>query len=236
MTRGFLLHSRPFRESSLIATFLTDSDGRQDLIVRSARSGRRRQSSSPLPFSLYELSWAGKGSLKNLQFFESLDATVPLTGQRLYCGLYLNELLYRLLSRHEPEPLLLQRYADALQALANSLDNDVEPVLRNFELNLLDVLGFGLDFSRDENGQDLSTGSSYVFMPEKGLHLAIQQERKSAIVGDAHSFQSITQRDFSNPDVRKLAKVVLRAALSVYLGGRPLRSRELFASTTKILR
>lgn len=226
MPRGFLLHSRPYRETSLIATFVTDTEGRIDLIARSARTGRNRKSPPPLPFSLYELSWVGKSELKHLQFFESLAPTMTLSGSSLYCGFYLNELLYRLLPRHGPEYQLLTRYEESLREL--SATDDVEPVLRRFELSLLEALGYGLDFSCDGDGMPLQAGSNYVFVPEQGLTRTFSSGGSAGIDGSAEAFAAIGRGDFAGEEVRQLAKRVLRASLAVYLGNRPLRSRELF--------
>jgi DNA repair protein RecO (recombination protein O) len=233
MPRGFLLHSRPYRETSLIATFMTDTDGRIDLMLRSARGGRNRKAQPILPFCLYELSWVGRGDLKHLQFFETLDCAVELSGSNLFCGFYLNELLYRLLPRHEPEYVLLPAYSLALQQLANGA-SEVEPVLREFELTLLDALGYGLDLLKDKTGALLEPGCHYLFEPEAGLSkvrspaLVTSFLAKGAVVGEAELFVAIAQRNFSDIEVRHLAKTVLRSALSVHLGSRQLRSRELF--------
>ncbi|HSC74974.1 MAG TPA: DNA repair protein RecO [Pseudomonadales bacterium] len=223
MALGFLLHSRPYRETSLIATFMTDTDGRIDLLLRSARGGRNKKSQPILPFCLYELSWAGKGDIKHLQFFETLDSAIELSGSNLFCGFYLNELLYRLLPQHEPEHILLRAYSLALQHLANA--EEIEPVLREFELTLLDALGYGLDLLKDKQGLPLVPGCRYLFVPEVGLSRA---EVAGGIVAEAELFLAIARRDFADTGVRQLAKNVLRAALSVYLGRKPLRSRELF--------
>ena len=227
MARGFLLHSRPYRETSLIATFMTDTDGRIDLIVRSARGGRNKKSQPILPFCLYELSWVGRGELKHLQLFETLDSAIELSGSSLFCAFYLNELLYRLLPKHEPEHVLLRAYSLALQQLANA--DEFEPVLREFELTLLEVLGYGLDFLKDISGAPLERGCRYLFVPESGLsRVTTGRAVSQAIVSEAEFFTAIVQRDFSSAEVRQLAKVVLRAALAVCLGSKPLRSRELF--------
>ncbi len=231
MPRGFLLHSRPYRETSVIATFMTDTDGRIDLLLRSARGVRNKKFQPILPFCLYELSWIGKGDLKHLQYFETIDGAIELSGSALFCGFYLNELLYRLLPQHEPEQVLLRAYLLALQQLAS--DSDAEPVLREFELTLLEALGYGLDLLKDKSGVTLEPGCCYLFIPETGLSrelpdAAIVQASPRAVIGQAEYFLAIAQRDFSTLEVRQLAKAVLRAALSVYLGSRPLRSRELF--------
>ena len=232
MPRGFLLHSRPYRETSLIATFMTDTDGRIDLMVRSARGGRNKKFQPILPFCLYELSWVGKGELKHLQFFETLDSSVELSGSSLFCAFYLNELLYRLLPQHEPEHVLLRAYSLALQQLANLDEFESvlrEPVLREFELTLLEALGYGLDFLKDKAGASLEPGCCYLFVPEAGLSRVTPGLTVSrAIVSEAEFFIAMARRDFSSAEVRQLAKAVLRAALAVYLGAKPLRSRELF--------
>lgn len=232
MPRGFLLHSRPYRETSLIATFMTDTDGRIDLMLRSARGGRNRKSQPILPFCLYELSWVGRGDLKHLQFFETLDSAVELSGSGLFCGFYLNELLYRLLPRNEPEYVLLPAYSLALQQLASDA-SEIEPILREFELTLLDALGYGLDLLTDKSGTPLEPGCHYLFEPEVGLRRSGPASvtnllARGAVAGEAGLFIAIAERNFSDIAVRQLAKAVLRSALSVYLGGRPLRSRELF--------
>lgn len=225
MARGFLLHSRPYRETSLIATFMTDTDGRIDLLVRSVRGKRNKKFQPILPFCLYELAWVGRGELKQLQFFETLDSAVELSGSSLFCGFYLNELLYRLLPQHEAEHQLLHAYSLALQQL-NNIDN-IEPVLREFELTLLDVLGYGLDLLKDQFGASLELGCHYSFVPEVGL-CKVPESTPGVIIGSAEYFIAIARHDFAQAEVRQLAKAVLRAALSVYLGNRPLRSRELF--------
>lgn len=226
MPQGFLLHSRAYRETSLIASFMTDTEGRIDLMVRSARGRRARKNQPLLPFCRYELSWVGNTELKHLQFFETVDSPIELTGDSLFCGFYLNELLYRLLPQHEPEHQLLENYARTLLQLACTAD--FEPVLRDFELALLDVLGYGLDLVTDEHGLPLEVDTIYFFIPEHGLGKKNPADPVSGICGKGETFLAIARRDFSLHAVRYLAKQVLRAALAVYLGKKPLRSRELF--------
>ncbi|HNI36774.1 MAG TPA: recombination protein O N-terminal domain-containing protein, partial [Pseudomonadales bacterium] len=118
MSRGFLLHSRPFKESSVIAAFVTDTDGRIDLIVRSVRGKQGKKNKPILPFCLYELSWIGRGELKNLQSFEAVAAPVELHGYHLFSGLYLNELLYYLLPNLVEDAILMREYERAILQLS----------------------------------------------------------------------------------------------------------------------
>jgi DNA repair protein RecO (recombination protein O) len=227
MPRGFLLHSRPFRESSRIATFLTDTDGRLDVIVRAARAGGKRRASVPLPFLPYELSWAGRAELKHLQYCEPAGELFHLVGQPLYCGFYLNELLWRLLPAHMPEPVLFDAYAGALRQLAAG--DAMEPVLRRFELTLLAELGYGLALSCDSDGNALQADALYCFVSQQGLVPTAREMKGSSVCGSGTEFLAIAASDFASPAVCRLAKALLRTALAQYLGNKPLRSRELFA-------
>jgi DNA repair protein RecO (recombination protein O) len=226
MSHGFLLHSRPFRESSVIAAFITDADGRIDLIVRSVRGKPSKKNNPILPFCRYELSWVGRGELKNLNSFEAVAAPVELQGSRLFCGLYLNELLYYLLSMLEADPALMQIYADSIVQL--SVQESPEPTLRVFEMVLLEKLGYGIDFFHDVSGAILDSESYYRFVPEQGLVSVAVAEATAVNIGKGRDFFAIGARDFSTVTVRQLAKSTMRSALAVCLGGKKLRSRELF--------
>ncbi len=227
MPRGFLLHSRPFRESSCIATFLTDTDGRLDVIVRAARAGSKRRASVPLPFLPYELSWAGRAELKHLQYCEPAGQLFHLVAQPLFCGFYLNELLWRLLPAHMPEPVLLDAYANALHQLATG--EEMEPVLRRFELTLLAELGYGLELACGHDGSALQADTLYRYVPQQGLVSTASAMEGAALCGSGEEFLAIAARDFGNPAVCRLAKALLRTVLAQHLGNKPLRSRELFA-------
>lgn len=208
----------------MIAAFMTDTDGRIDLIVRSVRGKQGKKNKPILPFCLYELSWVGRGELKNLQSFESVAVPVSLQGTRLFCGLYLNELLYHLLPALEADPVLMQMYADAVSHL--SINDNPEPTLRLFEVLLLQKLGYGIDFFHDASGTALNPEGYYQFVPERGLvgmNLSV-----STGVGLGQDFFAIGNRDFSTDAVLRLAKSTLRSALATCLGNKKLRSRDLF--------
>lgn len=228
MPRGFLLHSRPYRETSSIATFLTDTDGRVDLIARVARGSKSSKTRVLLPFSPYELAWSGKNDLKHLQYHEPAGLQSSLVGTALFCGFYLNELLYRLLPHHEPEPGLLDAYALVLQQI--STGTELEPALRRFELVLLQALGFGIDFSCDVSGRPVDAAGLYRFVPESGLVSVREGASTDTCLGNGADFMAIARGEFGEGEVRRLAKSVLRSALGFYLGSRPLRSRELFST------
>jgi DNA repair protein RecO (recombination protein O) len=226
MTVGFLLHSRPYRETSLLLSFFTDTDGRVDIIGRAARGSAKKRSSVPVLFSPYDVSWSGKSELKHLLHCESVQSVFQLTSKSLYCGLYVNELTYRLLPKHDAEPEFFQSYNDTLCGLMNA--QALEPCLRMFELSLLKAIGYGLSLDRDCYGASVDPDSFYIYIPERGLQLSTAQEAQCCIGGLGEWFLAIDSGDYHELAVMQLAKKLLRAALSLYLGSRPLQSRELF--------
>jgi len=224
MTHAFLLHSKPFKESSVIASFVTDTDGRVDCIARSVRGKVGKKNKPIIPFCLYELSWAGKGELKTLQHFESVNFPISLSGTQLFCGLYLNELLYHLLPVMDADHQWMYLYSAAVTQLAEQ--ENPEPTLRMFEMTLLEMLGYGIDFCCDASGAALELDAYYQFLPEQGLVRVANST--AAYVGNGEAFIAMGNRDFSTMEVRKLAKLTMRSALSVCLGRKKLHSRELF--------
>jgi DNA repair protein RecO (recombination protein O) len=226
MTVGFLLHSRPYRETSLLLSFFSDTDGRVDIIGRAARGSAKKRSSAPVLFTAYDLSWSGKSELKHLSHCESVQPIFQLTSKALYCGLYINELTYRLLPKHDAEPEFFKAYNDTLSGLMNT--QTLEPCLRVFELSLLKAIGYGLSLDHDCYGVLLDPASLYIYIPERGLQLSTAQEAQCCIGGLGAWFLAIESGDYHELVVMQLAKKLLRAALSLYLGSRPLQSRELF--------
>ena len=218
--RAWVLHRRPYRNTSLIVDLVTRESGR---LAGVARSGQRQplwQSFRPL-----RISASGRGDLLSLGAVESDGVTVPLQGEALYCGLYLNELLARLMPRHDPHPSLFDGYEAALSLLADaSLPADV--VLRHFEFRLLDELGYGLTLDRDEHGAALQPGGRYHWLPDRGL-----------VADDRGPYQADILDDIVaghwHDDARRHARDLMREALAPHLGGRPLVSRSLFRHAGK---
>jgi DNA repair protein RecO (recombination protein O) len=232
MPQGFLLHGRKYRETSVIASFLTESDGRIDAIVRSSRAANKKRNSQPLLFCRYEIEWSGKSDLKHLQSAESVDLPVNLVGQQLYCGFYMNELVYHLLPHYQAEPAVFTLYADVLARLQYC--EIVEPLLREFEFGLLAALGYGLSFDRDLSGNQLDAQQSYVYLVDKGLMpindsvKESEREARSGYAGKGADFIAMSRSDFSSDSVKKIAKQMMRQMLAHHLGGKPLRSRDFF--------
>ncbi|MCC5887355.1 MAG: DNA repair protein RecO [Gammaproteobacteria bacterium] len=227
----FVLHTRNFRESSLIAELLTPGHGRVGVVARGGRRGRRGGAGALQPFTLLQAEWTGRGELRTLTQAES-ERSFPLAGERLFAGLYLNELLLRLLHREEAQPDIFERYLHTLDALA--ADGDLEPVLRRFELHLLADLGYGFALDHDVHGQPIAAEARYRFLADEGLMPVGDGVRDATADGAGAPLFSgghllaLAADALDDAEVRRSAKQLTRLALAAHLGGRPLRSRELF--------
>lgn len=228
---GYVLHARPWRDSSLIVEYFSRDQGRLPLVARGAKSRRQRGGSAAAllqPFTPLQVSWSGRGSLKTMTACEAVGPALSLTGRRLYSGLYLNELLTRLLQHEDPHQKLFNHYAATLTLLVEAEEEELP--LRRFELVLLGELGYGFDLACDGlSGQPIAEDAWYHYHDEHGLVIAPETggERQPRFLGS--DLARISRGDFSG-GARLCAKQLLRQALTGHLGGRPLKSRELFRS------
>jgi len=220
--QAFVLHTRPYRESSQVVSLFSRDNGRFSAVSRGARG---RAKGTPLqPFCLLQTAWHGKSELKTLTCAEILEARI-LQGNKLYVGLYLNELLTRLVHENEPHSDLFQHYGFLVDKLAT--ENDIEPLLRIFEFNLLQDLGYGFALDTDAtSGEPVAPDLDYMFLPGEGMVLANGRTGSAAIAGKHLS--AMAAGDFADAAVRLSAKRLARAALAPHLGRKPLVSRELF--------
>jgi DNA repair protein RecO (recombination protein O) len=217
---ALVLHVRPYRETSAIVSLLTLHHGRVAVVARGARSRR----GNPLqPFNRIHASWQGHGSLGTLTSAEPAGH-VWLTGAALTAGLYVLELLNRLLGERESAPRL---YAGACWALdcLNDGEPDAELVLRQFEHLLLGELGYGIDFGHEaRSGAPLESDAVYWFDPHAGF---LRAPSPATGTYQGNVLLEIGRGDYSSRAARVAAKRISRLALAVLLGGKPLATRKL---------
>ncbi len=223
---AFILHTRPYRETSFLLEVFAKEHGRISLIARGAR--KHKSKSLLQPFIPLLLSWQGKSELMTLQTIEPQTGFGRLKGDGLLSGFYLNELLMRLLQKHDPYPQLYTIYHHTLLKLAQMPFQ--EEVLRLFEKKLLEELGYGLQLRHDvQNGEPLVAERFYRFYPEQGF---IRSERWSEDISpllfSGKSLLALAEEQWTDKELLKEAKRLMRAALLAILGSKPLHSRKLF--------
>jgi DNA repair protein RecO (recombination protein O) len=208
----------------LVEVFSRDA-GRVSLVARGQRQQSSKKRSVMQLFQPLWLSWFGHGELVTLKQVEAEQPAYHLMGNASLCGLYLNELLVRLLPLHEAEPELFDAYQQALAAL--SQNDNPQIVLRLFEKQLLAQLGYGLQLMWDvDSQQPLDDDADYIYQIESGPH---RSTSTSVEVISGRSLRHLREeQDFDEHSLRQI-KGLMRRVINYYLGGRPLHSRQLFA-------
>jgi DNA repair protein RecO (recombination protein O) len=219
---AWVLHRYPYRDSSLLLEVFAREHGRLGLVARGARSAKSRWRGQLQGFTPLLLSWSMRGELGTLTDIEMQGLPGPCGGRQLLSACYLNELIMRLLTRHDPHPALFVAYAEAL----GSLGVNEEPALRQFEKCLLQELGYGLLLDREaDTGRPVSADSRYEYRLERGP-VRCDNDGGSGLVLRGSSLLALANGTLDDPVTGREAKQLMRAALSLYLGSRPLRTRE----------
>jgi DNA repair protein RecO (recombination protein O) len=180
------------------------------------------------PFEPLVLSWSGRGDLATLQQAERIGTGVVLTGAGLAAGFYVNELLIRLLQRRDAHPVLFAGYSALLEELTHN--DRIEPALRQFEMQLLEELGLGLNFAASAlDGTALVAGQSYEYHLERGV-VPVEEPDEAALVFSGEVLSAIHRNDWAVPGALRAAKRLLRHTIDYYLDGRELKTRRVYAA------
>jgi DNA repair protein RecO (recombination protein O) len=218
LTPGYLLHHRPWRDTSRILEVFTREHGRLTLFARAVRGPAAKLAPVLQPFQPLLLSWSGRGEAPALSAAERGAQLPPLPAAHLMAAFYLNELLLRLTTRHDPLPELYDDYQRALLALAAG--EALEPGLRVFEKRLLEALGYGLDLVAEaRSGARIEPDRYYDFRPGQGL-VPAPADAADALCG--RSLLNLARESLSAPRELADARRVLQLALAQCLEGRPL--------------
>ena len=220
---AFLLHRWNFRETSLLLDMFTRDHGIVRLLAKGALRSKGGRSGLLQPFLPMSLVWTARGEPAVLTTIESKGRAYGLSGKTLFCGFYLNELLLRLLPSHDPHPGIFSFYEQSLGRLESGERLDVS--LRFFELALLDELGYGLLLDHDAaSGEAISPERYYDYHVEQGP--VESREGGQAIRGSV--LLGLRDGHLACADDLKESKRLMRRVIHHHLGGRPLKSRELF--------
>ena len=215
---AFILQQRKFKETSLIIDVMTRDFGRVSLLAKGVRKTRSKTAGLLQPFIPLTMSYFGKTGLKTLTGVEIKQPFIQLQGLALYCGFYVNELVSCFLHQYDPHPEVFSYYDECLSSLSDS--SKIEAALRNFELNLMDAVGYGLQLEYDfRTEKSVDPLRKYHFIADQGPIEALDGHYSGK------TLQAMKSREFTDPQVLIEAKILMRTVINIYLHGKKLKSR-----------
>lgn len=220
---GFVLHSYPYKETSLIVELLSRDFGRVALIAKGAKRPHSKLRGALQTFQPLAVSWSGKAEVRTLTAAEWVGGLLPLERSALLCGFYLNELLVKLLARDDPHPALFDHYVATLNQLAH--DEPPPIVLRKFERALLKETGVGGSFAHTAEGTAIDPERTYVVDPERGPREPHPADTAPRVAG--RTLLDMEREDYSDPVTQTQSKFLMRSLLAHHLGGAQLNTRQI---------
>lgn len=220
---AWLLHHRPFRDSSRILDIISRDYGRLSLVARGSRSANSKLKGYLRPFLPLQMSWFIRSDLGTLTGAEMNGAPISLSGDALLSAYYINELLLNLLYKHDPQTDIFAAYQNTIETL--NREADVAAVLRRFEMELLRLLGYRLNLDHDtESDAELVANRCYEYRIEHGPVPVTRGDGPMMFTGS--ELIAIREQAFTDPLVLKNANRLLRQVIAWHLNGKELKSRK----------
>jgi DNA repair protein RecO (recombination protein O) len=221
---GFVLHSYPYKETSLIVDMFTRDFGRIGVVAKGAKRPLSKLRGVLQTFQPLSISFSGKSELRTLIDAEWVGGMLPLEKTALLCGFYLNELLVKLLARDDPHPRLFDHYVATLNELAHG--EPAQIALRKFERALLKETGVAADLTRCTSTRArVDAAGLYVVDPERGARTALASDTWPAVSGK--TLMDMEREDYGDPQTQAQSKQLMRFLLAYHLGGAPLNTRQI---------
>jgi DNA repair protein RecO (recombination protein O) len=219
----YVLHTYPFKETSLVVELFSKEFGRIAAVAKGARRPHSAMRGMLQSFQMLSGAWSGKNELKTLHSLDWNAGLTLLKGEALMCGFYMNELLLRLLPREDAHENLFEYYANALQTLSNGADLAV--TLRRFELKLLQEMGYAVPLLQDENDVAIEADKNYRYEAEYGA--CDLNATKNGVQLSGKTMRDMAQDDYADAATQSQSKQLMRYLLAHYLGDKPLHTRQL---------
>jgi DNA repair protein RecO (recombination protein O) len=220
----YVLHTYPFKETSLVVELFSRQFGRVAAIAKGARRPRAAMRGMLQSFQPLLATWSGKSELRNLHGVEWRGGLHVLQGQALICGFYLNELMLRLLPREDPHEALFKHYEEALRLLAQGHQQSL--VLRRFEKRLLQELGYALPLEHEaDSSVPIEHDRWYCYVIERGPVRQDGVQTGVQLLGK--TLLDMMRDDYSDAQTLQQSKQLMRTLVSHYLGEKPLHTRQL---------
>jgi DNA repair protein RecO (recombination protein O) len=219
----YVLHTYPFKETSLVVELFSQQFGRIAAVAKGARRPHSAMRGMLQSFQMLSGAWSGKNELKTLHSLDWNAGLSLLKGEALMCGFYMNELLLRLLPREDAHENLFEYYANALQTLSNGVD--LATTLRRFELKLLQEMGYAVPLLQDENDVAILADNTYRYEAEYGA--CALSATKNGVQLRGKTLADMARDDYSDSITQSQSKQLMRYLLAHYLGDKPLHTRQL---------
>lgn len=221
---AFVLHSYPYKETSLIVEVFVRDYGRVPLMAKGAKRPHSQLRGVLQTFQPLQVAWTGKSEVRTMVSAEWVGGMRPLERSALLCGFYLNELLVKLLARDDPHAALFDQYVVALNELAH--DEPPAIVLRKFELSLLKETGVAGNLSfLSASGHPVQTDKQYVVDPERGTREAMISDTMPVVIGK--TLLDMEAGDYDDIATQQQSKLLMRHLLSHHLNGLTLNTRQI---------
>lgn len=228
---AFVLHSYPYKETSLIIDVFSRDHGRVALVAKGAKRPHSKLRSVLQTFQPLTLSWAGKSDIRTLTAADWVGGMLPLEKSALLCGFYLNELLVKFMVRDDPHPTLFDQYVSTLNQLAHQEHAPI--VLRKFELALLNQSGLLGDITYCNQTQSKVLPEQwYVIDPEFGTRPAFQADHAPKVSGK--TLIDMINEDYVDSSTQSQSKMLMRYLLAHHLHGTPLNTRQILIDLQKL--
>ena len=224
----YVLHTYPFKETSLVVELFSQQFGRIAAVAKGARRPHSAMRGMLQSFQILDGAWSGKNELKTLHSLDWSAGLTLLKGEALMCGFYMNELLLRLLPREDAHESLFSYYAAGLQTLAGQTkagESDLATTLRQFELKLLQEMGYAVPLLKDENDVPLEADKMYRYEAEYGA--CDLNATKNGVQLSGKTLLDMARDDYTNVSTQSQSKQLMRYLLAHYLGDKPLHTRQL---------
>ena len=220
----YVLHTYPFKETSLIVEIFSKVHGRISIVAKGARRPRSLVRGMLQSFQSLQATWLGQGEMKTLHSIDWCDALLQIEGDALICGFYINELLMRLLPKEDPHEKLFDFYHQTMELL--SMKNHLSVTLRRFELKLLQELGYELPLLNDENGEPIKPNKIYNYEVAYGPSETKNSSEGVSLIGK--TLIDMAGDDYKDPTTEMQSKQLMRYLIGHYIGEKPLNSKKLF--------
>ncbi|HJL80003.1 MAG: DNA repair protein RecO [Gammaproteobacteria bacterium] len=224
----FIIHQRPYSETSQILNLFSKNYGRVDVIAKGSKRPKSKFRSFIQPFMPLSASWSGRSQLKTLRNIEAVEHHQSLVhSDHFLSALYMNELILHFLSNADPYPGLFEIYHEALRQF--NLSDEHEPLLRMFEIKLLEEIGYAINFQTEAlSSKTININEYYRYEPEQGFHLLPSDSQIKKYSGG--QIKSIQKMDFSESDTLLAAKKLTRETIHFHLDGKELMTKKMYKS------